>query len=92
MFKKIRLSKEAIVITIIVLLVMGLLVLALPYLTSEVFKQFIRNIHPFGPLAIIIYIALTQVLAPLPEGRALGAELEAGTQSPGEIIGEPDLG
>lgn len=66
MIKKILTNRDAIIIALLALLVMGLIIIALPFLNSDEFKNFVNSVHPFGPLIIIIYIALTQILAPLP--------------------------
>lgn len=66
MLARIKSSKEIIYTILVALLVMVLIIAALPHLSSDEFKEFINSIYPFGSLVIIIYIALTQILAPLP--------------------------
>jgi uncharacterized membrane protein YdjX (TVP38/TMEM64 family) len=59
-------KKEIFILLSSVLLVMYLIIEVLPFLTSPKVIAFVEDAYPFGSLVVILFISLTQVVAPLP--------------------------
>lgn len=58
--------KDLAIIVLAVALVAILLNLTLPYLNSEKLVNFVKKFGVWGPLTLILFLAITQIIAPLP--------------------------
>ena len=59
-------TKELTILVAVIILVSILIMISLPYLNSPKFTNFVKSSGSFGPLVIILFIAISQIFAPLP--------------------------
>lgn len=66
MRKHIHKAKKWAPTAIFMLVFVGVVIGSVPYLSSDKFLKLVEDVHPFGPLLIILFTAISQVFAPVP--------------------------
>jgi uncharacterized membrane protein YdjX (TVP38/TMEM64 family) len=59
-------KRDVLIAAAVVVAAVLLLAWAVPALTSDWFRAFVENLGPWGPAAIVLFTALSQIIAPMP--------------------------